>query len=169
MPRSRSRSRGSSGGGGGLFGGFGGRSQSRGSTPPASAPSRQPAQRSSSPPARQQAPQQQSGGGGGLLSGIGSTIAQGMAFGGGSAVAHRAVDAVAGPRQVEHVHSGGEEGQQPAQQQAGAAQEGIGGQDCAQIQQEMNRCFETNSHDISICQQYVDMFKECQQQQQDFR
>jgi hypothetical protein len=30
------------------------------------------------------------GGGGGMLSGIGSTIAQGMAFGTGSAIAHRA-------------------------------------------------------------------------------
>merc|ERR1711953_166103 len=39
------------------------------------------------------APQQSSGGG--ILSGIGSTIAQGMAFGTGSAIAHRAVGAVA--------------------------------------------------------------------------
>merc|ERR1739845_84337 len=37
-------------------------------------------------------PTQQSGG---ILSGIGSTIAQGMAFGTGSAIAHRAVGAVA--------------------------------------------------------------------------
>ena len=33
-----------------------------------------------------------------MLAGIGSTIAQGMAFGTGSAVAHRAVDSVMGPR-----------------------------------------------------------------------
>jgi type IV secretory pathway TrbL component len=39
----------------------------------------------------QQAPQS----GGGMLSGLGSTIAQGFAFGTGSAVAHRAVGAVA--------------------------------------------------------------------------
>ncbi|XP_047334898.1 uncharacterized protein LOC124938500 isoform X2 [Impatiens glandulifera] len=44
----------------------------------------------------------QGGGGGSLLGGIGSTIAQGMAFGTGSAVAHRAVDAVMGPRTIQH-------------------------------------------------------------------
>ncbi|CAL9088385.1 unnamed protein product, partial [Musa textilis] len=41
-------------------------------------------------------------GGGSILGGIGSTIAQGMAFGTGSAVAHRAVDAVMGPRTFQH-------------------------------------------------------------------
>ncbi|PWA69873.1 hemiasterlin resistant protein 1 [Artemisia annua] len=44
----------------------------------------------------------QSSGGGSMLGGIGSTIAQGMAFGTGSAVAHRAVDAVMGPRTIQH-------------------------------------------------------------------
>jgi len=39
-----------------------------------------------------------------MMSGIGSTIVQGMAFGTGSAMAHRAVDGVMGPRTVEHVH-----------------------------------------------------------------
>lgn len=77
------------------------------------------------------APAAQASGGGGMLSGIGSTIAQGiyepyvclsfvykvhaflclnaslllnlgMAFGTGSAVAHRAVDAVMGPRTIQH-------------------------------------------------------------------
>ncbi|ANM69707.1 CHCH domain protein [Arabidopsis thaliana] len=37
-----------------------------------------------------------------MFSGIGSTIAQGMAFGTGSAVAHRAVDSVMGPRTIQH-------------------------------------------------------------------
>lgn len=56
------------------------------------------------PPA--QAPAASSGGGGGMLSGLAGTVMQGMAFGGGSAVANRAIDSVMGPRQVEHVHSG---------------------------------------------------------------
>merc|ERR1719275_280082 len=65
-----------------------------------------------------------------MLSGIGSTIAQGMAFGTGSAIAHRAVGAVANsfggsdeqPAQVQnvqpkdqHVNFGSDE--QPAQVQ----------------------------------------------------
>jgi hypothetical protein len=40
-----------------------------------------------------------------MFSGLLGGVVQGMAFGTGSAVAHRAVDAVAGPRQVEHVHT----------------------------------------------------------------
>ena len=39
------------------------------------------------------------GGGGGIMSGI----VQGMTFGAGSALGHRAIDSVLGPRQVEHV------------------------------------------------------------------
>merc|ERR1719512_481941 len=67
-----------------------------GARKPAPAPQRRSA---SSVPAKvpQAAPHatmQQSNGG--MLSGIGSTIAQGMAFGTGSAIAHRAVGAVAG-------------------------------------------------------------------------
>lgn len=49
--------------------------------------------------------QQQQSGGGGLLSGLAGTMMSGMAFGAGSSVAHRAVDAVMGPREVNHVHS----------------------------------------------------------------
>ncbi|XP_023756732.1 uncharacterized protein LOC111905274, partial [Lactuca sativa] len=44
----------------------------------------------------------QSSGGGSIFGGIGSTIAQGMAFGTGSVVAHRAVDSIMGPRIIQH-------------------------------------------------------------------
>merc|ERR1719487_2134780 len=47
-----------------------------------------------------------------MLSGIGSTIAQGMAFGTGSAIAHQAVGAVAGS-----MTGGGEAAEAPYQQQ----------------------------------------------------
>lgn len=58
--------------------------------PPPPAPRAQappPAPRAQAPPP---APMQQQQQGGGMLSGIGSTIVQGMAFGTGSAIAHRA-------------------------------------------------------------------------------
>jgi coiled-coil-helix-coiled-coil-helix domain-containing protein 10 len=80
---------------------------SRSRAPPA--PARRPM--STAPPARKPAAappapapaahppapmmQQQPASGGGMFSGIGSTIVQGMAFGTGSAIAHRAVGAVA--------------------------------------------------------------------------
>merc|ERR1712028_203136 len=52
--------------------------------------SQAPATRPAAPPALHQKKS------GGMLSGIGSTIAQGMAFGTGSAMAHQAVGAVVG-------------------------------------------------------------------------
>ncbi|CAH1418259.1 unnamed protein product [Lactuca virosa] len=44
----------------------------------------------------------QSSGGGSIFGGIGSTIAQGMTFGTGSVVAHRAVDSIMGPHTIQH-------------------------------------------------------------------
>ena len=59
--------------------------------------SRSPPRSSTSATRPQQAPmQQQTQKSGGLLSGIGSTIMQGMAFGAGSEVAHQAVRGVMG-------------------------------------------------------------------------
>ncbi|URE46236.1 CHCH domain, partial [Musa troglodytarum] len=40
--------------------------------------------------------------GGSVLGGIGATIADGIAFGTGSAIAHRAVDSMLGPRTIQH-------------------------------------------------------------------
>ena len=57
------------------------------------------------PPQQQMAPQ----GGGGMMSGLGSTMMTGMAFGAGSEVAHQAVGGMMG--------SGGHGGQQEIQQQ----------------------------------------------------
>merc|ERR1712087_303886 len=79
--------------------------------------SRKPAARKSvpapAPAARPPAPMQSSSGGG-MLSGIGSTIAQGMAFGTGSAIAHRAVGAVAGGLSSDSAPVEQEQYQQPA-------------------------------------------------------
>jgi len=41
-----------------------------------------------------------------LAAGLMGSVVTGMAMGTGSAVAHRAVDSMMGPRQVEHVHTG---------------------------------------------------------------
>jgi len=65
-----------------------------------------PAQSAPAPvPAASNAPSTLAPGSGGapsMAGAIGATIVQGMAFGTGSAIAHRAVDAVAGPRVVQH-------------------------------------------------------------------
>lgn len=53
-------------------------------------------------------------GGGGMMAGLMGTVVQGAALGTGSAMAHRAVDAVMGPRTVQHEHVGGAAGEAAA-------------------------------------------------------
>ena len=96
-----------------------------------------------------------------MLSGIGSTIAQGMAFGTGSAIAHRAVGAAAGAL------SGGSEGdvqvqqveQQPMQVQG--QQEQLQGA-CAQDKQMFFECLKVNQGDQQSCSFLYQTLKECQ-------
>ena len=104
-----------------------------------------------------------------MLSGIGSTIAQGMAFGTGSAIAHRAVGAVAGS-----FGGGGGEGdaeqpqiaenyqqQQEAMPQANDA--------CAMDKQMFYDCLNTNQGDQAACQFLYEQLKQCQQNQMQFQ
>ncbi|KAK9166836.1 hypothetical protein Scep_002027 [Stephania cephalantha] len=97
------------------------------------------------------------GGGGSILSGIGSTIAQGMAFGTGSAVAHRAVDAVMGPRTVQHETVVSEASSAPA-----PAMNSMNGSDACSIHSKaFQDCLNNYGTDISKCQFYLDMLSEC--------
>ncbi len=93
--------------------------------------------------------------GGGLLSGIGSTIVQGMAFGTGSAIAHRAVDAVAGPRVVQHEHTNA-----PSDGSSAAAAPSMGG--CDSAKSDFDRCLSDNSGNVGACQFYFDLLNQCQ-------
>eukprot|EP00956_Cyclotella_meneghiniana_P028029 scaffold64327_cov74-Cyclotella_meneghiniana.AAC.3 len=134
----RSR-RGGSSSGGGLFG------SKKAAAPPArSAP--RPTPPAPAPAAHPPAvPQQQSGG---MLSGIGSTIAQGMAFGTGSAIAHRAVGAVA--------NSFGGDGEQQPVQQVEAQQQPM------QAQGNVNR------GDQQACSFLYDQLQSCQRTETTF-
>ena len=116
-----------------------------------------------SPPPMQRAPQQtaptQSGGG--MMSGIGSTIVSGMAFGAGSEVAHQAVRSVMG---------GSSNHSQPEQVQQQAPQEQQ--QTNTRPEQQTNPCLESNTkfvdclkrenNDISSCQNLFDDLKSCE-------
>lgn len=100
-----------------------------------------------------------------MLSGIGSTIAQGMAFGTGSAVAHRAVGAVAGSfggGSSEEVSAAAPEyatGAMPAQQQLDQQMQGA----CAMDKQMFYECLQVNKGDQQACHFLYDQLKECQQ------
>ncbi|GMH14680.1 hypothetical protein Nepgr_016521 [Nepenthes gracilis] len=76
--------------------------------------------------------------GGSMVGGLGATIAQGMAFGTGSAVAHRAVDAVLGPRTIQHETDS-----------------------CGIHSKAFQDCLNSYGSDISKCQFYLDMLNEC--------
>ncbi|XP_075501783.1 uncharacterized protein LOC142539911 [Primulina tabacum] len=97
----------------------------------------------------------QSSSGGSMLGGIGSTIAQGMAFGTGSAVAHRAVDAVMGPRTIQHETVVSEAATLPASSSMG------GSDACTVHSKAFQDCVNNFGSDISKCQFYMDMLAEC--------
>ncbi|XP_027106167.1 uncharacterized protein [Coffea arabica] len=99
----------------------------------------------------------QASGGGSLLGNIGSTIAQGMAFGTGSAMAHRAADAVMGPRTIQHETVGSEAAAAPA-----PTTNSMGGSDaCSVHAKAFQDCLNGYGNDISKCQFYMDMLSEC--------
>ncbi|CAD6214052.1 unnamed protein product [Miscanthus lutarioriparius] len=118
---------------------------------PRAAPVRNPPQ-----PARQAPPPAPvRDGGGSILGGIGSTIAQGMAFGTGSAMAHRAVDAVMGPRTIQH--------ETVVSEAAAAAPAApvMNTDACGIHSKAFQDCLNNYGSEISKCQFYLDMLNEC--------
>ncbi|MCO5576513.1 hypothetical protein L7F22_030323 [Adiantum nelumboides] len=128
--------------------GGGGRS-ARGARPPArSAPLPAPV-RHAQPPAPV------SGGGGSIAGGLGATIAQGMAFGTGSAMAHRAVDGLMGPRTVTHEYGTPDAPGSPSLATVS------GSDTCLNQAKSFQDCINAYGSDIGKCQFYIDMLNEC--------
>ena len=131
--------------------------------------------RPAAPPAPAPAPhhppapmQQQSSGGGGMLSGIGSTIVQGMAFGTGSAIAHRAVGAVA-----DSFSGGGSkesapapEYAQPAAATADYTSNSSQNDACSMDKTMFYDCLQRNKGDQMECNFLYEQLKSCQQNNQ---
>merc|ERR1711982_129537 len=107
--------------------------------------------------------QQQSGG---MLSGIGSTIAQGMAFGTGSAIAHRAVGAVANSFGGGGGDANAAEpitGEPLAQEQFDTMQQSSNV--CVDEKKMFYDCLNVNKGDQEACTFLMDMIKDCQRNQ----
>ncbi|PSC69207.1 Cox19-like CHCH family [Micractinium conductrix] len=116
--------------------------QARPFTPPPSSPPPMPHQ-SAPPPAM---PQQ----GGGMMAGLGGMVAQGMALGTGSALAHRAVDSVLGSRHPEPAAA------------TQAAQEIVNEQQpCAGQAKAFADCMGWSNGDMGACQDYFDAMQQC--------
>lgn len=136
-------------------GSFGARRPAAPSRPAARSPPARPASTSTTP-----APMQPQSGG--MLSGIGSTIAQGMAFGTGSAIAHRAVGAVAGSM----TGGGGEEAPAPVEVAGDAnfQQQQLQGA-CGQDKQMFFECLQINRGDQQACSFLYETLQTCQREQ----
>eukprot|EP00462_Mataza_sp_D1_P004443 CAMPEP_0175102018 /NCGR_PEP_ID=MMETSP0086_2-20121207/8174_1 /TAXON_ID=136419 /ORGANISM="Unknown Unknown, Strain D1" /LENGTH=164 /DNA_ID=CAMNT_0016376723 /DNA_START=98 /DNA_END=592 /DNA_ORIENTATION=+ len=131
-----------------------GRSKPAAKPAPAAQPTRRPPPPAPAAPAAAPAPAQ--GGGGGMLSGLAGTMMSGMAFGTGSAVAHRAVDSVMGPRETVVRHEGGEAAVD--NQMATASSSGVCGDENSQFQ----KCLKENPGDFANCRFYFDILNQCQ-------
>ena len=97
------------------------------------------------------------------------TVAQGMAFGTGSAVAHRAVDAVVGPRTM-HVDHGedAEDRHDDLSDQVQSSGLPAGRQLCGDEAFDFNQCLGKHNNNALECDFYFDILKTCQQNQQSY-
>ncbi|KAF8377402.1 hypothetical protein HHK36_030779 [Tetracentron sinense] len=118
---------------------------------PRRAPVRNPVQ-----PASHAPPPAPAQNGGSMLGNMGATIAQGLAFGTGSAVAHRAVDSVMGPHTIQHETVASEATAAPA-----PAMNSVGSDACNIHTKAFQDCLNNYGSDISKCQFYLDMLSEC--------
>lgn len=97
-----------------------------------------------------------------MMAGLASTVAQGMAFGTGSAIAHRAVGAVAGS-----VGGGGEDEGAPVQQ--GGAQQEEEEEPCRLPSTQFYKCLDSNEGNIAACQMFFDAMSQCQRDEEQRR
>jgi hypothetical protein len=95
-----------------------------------------------------------------MLSGLGATMAQGLAFGTGSAIAHRAVDGVVGAM------SGGGDSHEAAGPHAEAptayAQQARAPV-CSYEEMDFSKCVEENGGNLAACQFQFDLLRSCKQ------
>ena len=120
------------------------------SSSPRPAPSRSARAAPAPAPARPAPPQSTPSRSGGMMSGLGSTLMQGMAFGAGSEVAHQAIRGVMGSG------SGHQETYSQGPQSVSDP--------CFQQNQDFMNCLQFNKNDMDMCQSYLDLFKQCKGQ-----
>jgi len=104
----------------------------------------------------------QSSGGGGFLSGLMGSVAQGAALGTGSALAHRAVDAVMGPRGGSEPAAAAAPAPAPAAPEVyAAAPQASAEERCAQQAKAFAECMSRNNADMGACQFYYEAMQSC--------
>lgn len=113
------------------------------------------------PPPRAGAPAPAPSSGGGMMGGLGGMVAQGMAIGTGSAIAHQAVNGVmnsfGGSKEPQH--------EQRQEQPQTSAQTPTPTGACSLDQEQLYKCLQERSGDATQCQYYFDALKDCQENQ----
>jgi hypothetical protein len=156
MPRQSSRSGGRSSG----FSSARSPSYGRATSPNTSSARPQATQQPAYTP--QQTPPMQSSGGG-MMSGLGSTIVQGVAFGGGSEVGRQVVRSMMGGSSNEPRESAPVENKsQPIENQQQVQQTQQNQNPCQGFNLKFIECLKTNNNDISSCQSVFNDLKLCQ-------
>ncbi|MCL7026731.1 hypothetical protein MKW94_021632 [Papaver nudicaule] len=120
---------------------------------PRAAPVRNPPQ----PAARSPPPAPAQSRVGDMPGGLGANFVDGISFGGGNAMAHRAVDPIMGPRTIQHVTVGNEGAAAPAANMNSAG----GSNACGNQNKAFQDCLNHYGSDIGKCQFYLDMLSEC--------
>ncbi len=95
-----------------------------------------------------------------MLSGLGATIAQGFAFGTGSAIAHRAVGAVADSFSGSKSEAPQAVAPKP---QAPVVSASSSSDACEMDLQAFNRCLQDNRGNVQACDFYYQALQQCQQ------
>lgn len=91
------------------------------------------------------------------MSGLMGSVVTGMAMGTGSAVAHRAVDSLMGPRETRVVHEHVGEAPAPAPMAPMAS-----GDRCGEFVRAFTDCMNRSNNDVNACEFYLNQMKECQ-------
>jgi len=89
-----------------------------------------------------------------MMSGLMGTMVSGMAFGGGSAIAHKAVNAA-----VDSFSGGGSSAPAPAAAPAAPAASA-----CSEQNQHFMDCLKASNNNASACTEYFDALQSCQSQ-----
>ncbi|GMJ15229.1 hypothetical protein like AT5G09570 [Hibiscus trionum] len=93
--------------------------------------------------------------------GIGAAVVDGIGWGIGTAIAHRAVDAVVGPRVIKHETVASSEAAAPAPAPAPNTNTLMNSDACGGQSKALSDCLSNYGTDISKCQFYMDMLQEC--------
>ena len=102
------------------------------------------------------------GGGSSLFGAVANMVGQGMMWGAGSSIGHRAVDGVMGPRTIaygaheQHKNDGVENSASGIDARANP---------CAAPMELFGKCLEQNSDNVAQCQAFADLLTSCKRDQ----